>query len=821
MDRWDRLNVALLLHVAAVVLAPIAIGGVHTATALGLAGASLVALLLQLSWRHAQGFGFRLPALGWVLVAALGLTALQLLPLPPTIVALLSPHAAELRNGAAELAGAGSPGWAPLSLAPAATLVEATRLLAAVASFVGISGIVRIRPERARTTLSALVWGVVLLVVVAVVQQLAGAEALLGFYVPESTSARAFFRATLVNQNHFAALLCLAAPAALGLALDRRTPARRARMFLVAFAVLTGSVFLTLSRVGAIVILVELAAFGVVWFRVRHTWETPRKLGGLGERPGVPVGVALLIVTAAVLVVALPRVAGEWDHLVATGLAGMPKIQSWGDVWRAALAFPATGIGPGAFAEVFPGYNTTMPHHTLYYAENGALQTLVDFGLVAGGALLVTGSGALIALLRRATARPLTLGAGVGAAGVLLENLGDFSLALPGVALPTAAALAVVSALKMPRADARSGSTAWLVGAGIGLLALAPVAWLASEHGAEASRERVARGDAGTLTEAVRWHPADHVLALAAARRSELDSGDVPAARPWYERARTLAPAAFWPALHGLRTALAVGDEAEARDTIDVLVRHHWEHRKTRRTVLELVRDRPELTELVGDALGWHPEDVRAAADELRALGGFAAAQSLLRGGLERRPENVTLLYALGDLYTRRGENAAADRIATRLMGSYPDRVEGFLLHGRLALARGDLALADSLLRGAVERTSKGLEARFLLADVLVRRAEWADLEPLLGQLAAQPLTTRERARLLDLRARAAEGQGHMTDALRHARAAHGALPQHPPYVRHLARLLSELEREDEAKTLWRALLKLRPGDSEALQQLK
>ena len=102
-------------------LAALAIGSVHAATQVALAGASLL-LLACFAFSPGRRRGIRLAPLAWVGIAALAWTALQLLPLPLALLRALSPVAAELRG---ELGAR----WAPITLDVPGTVLELAKQL--------------------------------------------------------------------------------------------------------------------------------------------------------------------------------------------------------------------------------------------------------------------------------------------------------------------------------------------------------------------------------------------------------------------------------------------------------------------------------------------------------------------------------------------------------------------------------------------------------------------------------------------------------------------------------------------------------------------
>jgi len=222
LDRLSVVGLPLLLA-----LAPLPFGGrTPLASAVLCAWAAFVCASTLLSRRSAPRSEAlaAMPASG-ALCLLLCLVFLHALPLPRTILSAISPASAVLRDRA----GLGEPwGTAPISVAPAATLAAAGRLSAAVAVFAAASMISR-RKGGARMVAFGLCAAGIIQAAYGVPAFLAGHSQLSGHAVQEWEGR---LTGTFVNPNHLAALMELAIPAAIGLALSLGSgtappPARR------------------------------------------------------------------------------------------------------------------------------------------------------------------------------------------------------------------------------------------------------------------------------------------------------------------------------------------------------------------------------------------------------------------------------------------------------------------------------------------------------------------------------------------------------------------------------------------------------------------
>ncbi|HEY0986136.1 MAG TPA: hypothetical protein VGD80_03755, partial [Kofleriaceae bacterium] len=124
----DRISIAF--GGAALLASVLMIGGALRWVQAIVAGLVALALAAQLASRRRFA---RISPLVVVLAIAVGLTAVQLIPLPPGLLEALNPHGNELRSDGAALAGTAP--WHVISLDPAGTL----RALAFLVTLLGVA----------------------------------------------------------------------------------------------------------------------------------------------------------------------------------------------------------------------------------------------------------------------------------------------------------------------------------------------------------------------------------------------------------------------------------------------------------------------------------------------------------------------------------------------------------------------------------------------------------------------------------------------------------------------------------------------------------
>ena len=251
IKRWTAYGLLTAALVTAVVLK----GGVYPQQWVWMALAiSAAALLVATIGRRRTQWGVTL--MGILLVGMM----FQLVPLPPALVAKITPEHWRAVATARTITGQEAGAWVSLTLAPSATFERLLNVVPTMATFVVASEMACWWQDR--------IW-----IAVAPVLGVAWFESLLGFVqfhfarVPGTAVA-----GTYVNRNHFAGLLEIAFPIALALAIaawrkgaapefnHRPGPGLRTAFFLAISCCLLAGVLVSLSRTGFICIV---AALGV------------------------------------------------------------------------------------------------------------------------------------------------------------------------------------------------------------------------------------------------------------------------------------------------------------------------------------------------------------------------------------------------------------------------------------------------------------------------------------------------------------------------------------------------------------------------------
>jgi O-antigen ligase len=391
---------AILL--AVLFFAPLAFGAVHKPAIVGLAALTTWAGVVSL--RHATPG--RTPPGRRLIGLLLALSALQLVPLPRGVLALLSP-------------GSAGGSWSMVSVSPPATLVAtailATWGLAYLSSWQDLRGTWRQRAQSVVIAVAAVAS------VVGLLQSATGTTSIYGVWKPRYDWA---VYGPYVNGHHFAAYLLMAGPLVaqriVAAANDlRQTYARRRHrpwMALLesggtsvvgytALLVVCGTAFVDAGSRGAVVA----ALVATLVFAARHgRWR-----------------VAALLVTMAGVVALL-----QGRELSRSAYEA--RVPMWSDTLQLIPRFPLLGCGLEGFADAYRPVQRVWRSDFVHHAHNEYLQAWIELGPLGLAAVLAIVGGTLRAAWRHGPA-----GAGLSAAlaGVAVYNLVDFTWHIPANAV--------------------------------------------------------------------------------------------------------------------------------------------------------------------------------------------------------------------------------------------------------------------------------------------------------------------------------------------------------------------------------------------------
>ncbi len=444
----------------------LAFGGVQS-TAFSLVQVAAMLLAALVFWKTGKPELPR-PTLA-VLSVVLVIPLLQLVPLPRSVLGLVSPMRLALQEqllGPLNLALAAT----PIAVNPHATLLGFFKM--ASYAMVFVLGHQACKRHSGSSLLAYVLVGIGLFeAVYGMVQYLTGWHYIFTYAKRYGTDAAT---GTYINRNHYAGLLEMVLPfilAGIWFRLPGRDRAARGIWRHLVNSPVT-------ARWTARVLLVVVVFLGVVFSKSR--------MGVAAALVGVMVVMAIALLqvgrrsglAVALLVLALPAVYGTWIGLAPVlerfELLGRPGAleQDRLPIWRDTLAlirdYPVLGTGLGTYRWASLHYQTQWFEFVFDHAHNDYLEFAADIGIPATvllfGSLwvLVVNVARRALVLERTKEKILAAGCAGALAALLTHSLTDFNLQIPANALifawiaGTAAALsgmAVDRPLRVPAVD--------------------------------------------------------------------------------------------------------------------------------------------------------------------------------------------------------------------------------------------------------------------------------------------------------------------------------------------------------------------------------
>ena len=672
-------------------------------------------------------------------------TAMQLIPMPSSIVELLSPHRWDLAVSNARAWKTEPAGLLPFSYDPPGTLVELVKLcgyfaFAYVCFWLAASSAGR----RWLMTAVALVGGA--MAFTALAHGLVGADKLYGVYTPDFHPPR--FMGPLLNPNHMAGLLAFSTPIAIGMAVAMRGHKRLAFM---GIAFLTGGVtFLTQSRGGAISVVVASAATGALLFLQKRRGDQAAEVEdvvGVPKHVVVPATIMMACGLSLLVAITAGGVAQELSSTTTEQLSGETyKLEAWRSSKNMMGRHWMTGVGRGAFEFAFTRDHPASGIKTYSHIENEYLQTLLDWGVPVAAALGILATLIALAAARRRFVGPMEAGALGGMISLALHNFIDFNLEFPAVALPALAALAILLPAKLKETRSPRRRRMMAFGGLAGALVVLAVA--ASPLG------RRAQAEVDDLDDDL-----------------EVSKGLVP--HELVERAEDITerhPADYIAFGQAARVLVAKGD----RRAVDVVNRS-----------LDLNPQHPGLHWLAAQMLASTTQGHEQALIEYGlALGNTEAPRAILADMLVRFTDVGKAAQALPAIADVQANAALAPRImielsvlqrndvalawAERLHKALPDSAEmaGLVADYAILLGKFDQALIAAQQAYEKDQSSKNasrwaraltglgrsVEADKMLGDAIVRVRSRGTREELVGLLTLMGTVQREEKKLVESR---------------------------------------------------------------------
>ena len=740
-----------------VVGAPLLLGGVPAWARILIEVASWLSLVAAI-WATRRSVRDAPPS-AWLVMSLVlvGVTAVQVAPMPLSWLAWLAPESASAVRSTQQALGQGDASWGALSMDPGATLAALLQGLGLVS--VAVAAWLLALAGRRRLVLWLLVASAGVMAFVALGHEATGADKVFGLYDPRFVHPHPL--SPLLNLNHLSALLSVGAVLSLGLAAEQRGGRRVTT--LVLSVTLVATTLLTASRGGVASLLGAVVLFAIlVRFESRRDGATGRF--GIGLVLGLGVGLGAYVALDPLLA-----------QLTDTSLDSKAELVREGVLL--ALRHPWLGVGRGAFGSASSQVWGTLARGL--YAENLPIHWAAEWGIPAALLGLTVLGGSVMGFFRRRRSPP-RLAAGIALVMLFAHELVDFSLELAGVGTVAAVLLGATLGRSHGRAG-RVGAKSLVMGLAavslVGLVALAPRATRVDSLAAqEALGEMLRAGDAARfhtrLVQAMTAHPQDAAFPLIGG--AEAVGRDAREALPLLNRAMILAPGwaspheltARWLSRHHRRDqALLELQQAAIRDT-----------RLAAPLMCQILRASPDATWALRAAPAGtegvpllnraarcmlrHPEVAEAidqeilrrdegtieaqlrAIERLKRAGQMEAALDQAQDAHRAHATDADVTLALAQLLVDAQRPREALDLLRRAGGSLPDRAQMLRVEAGAHAGLGD---AEAMRRSIGQLRGLAAARAGPLAAVLLLRAR---LELQLGNR-AQALVALERAERL------------------------------------------------------------------------
>jgi O-antigen ligase len=442
----DALRVGLLALLA---LGPLLVGAVYEVVFVPLlVGCALAGLFSAWRARRARGDWAHVPEVpAWrILVAAHALVLLQLVPLPPRMLRVVSPGSFSFYNDPLLVPLAA---WKPISVSPPDTLRGLAFLAAFSLLYAAVFREFRHEPWRRRLMRTVIGVGLVLTVVAFVQAVSSEPHRIWGIFRPRFDWA---VFGPYINNSHFAGYVGMAALLGIGSALESLERLRRAwtirRRGWLALGGREGNAFVRAAAVVMVLVAGLVAsgsrggvsAFALTLFLLPLAARRRRRT-------------ALAAVLLAGLGVAWIGLGGIVGAFETRGVRGS-RLDLWADMAPMVPRFPVFGLGLNAFATAYPWYQTVWPTEWIGEAHNEYLEAQLDGGVLGLGLLALFLATVFRSALRGAALGGLELGLFGALLTLALHNFVDFNWQIPANAA-TWVALAAL-ALNGPARDPSS-----------------------------------------------------------------------------------------------------------------------------------------------------------------------------------------------------------------------------------------------------------------------------------------------------------------------------------------------------------------------------
>lgn len=376
-----------ILFLCILIFSPLAFGTVEHWSLVIMETASIAALLLLLlrNVRKKDPFLYEIPGI-IPLLCLLAYAGLQIIPLPPEFVRIISPETYHLYLETVLAEQNGSP-WLSLSIHKKAALMSFFRLSAYIAFYALTIQLLARKDDFIRVVDAIVIFGAVL-ALFGILQHILSNNKI--YWIRSLGQGGSIF-GPYVNRNHYAGLMEMIFPLVLSLFLyykphvkNRSLREKIAELFnlqrtniylLLGFAsvLIATSIFLTLSRSGIVSLCISMIFFGILFISK-----------GANRKRGIIIVVIFVLIVFSVGWFGWEPIFERFERVRSPeGDIRELRVEIWKDSMNIIRDFPLFGTGFGSFVNIYPKYRTITGDRVADHAHNDYLEILSDGGFVA------------------------------------------------------------------------------------------------------------------------------------------------------------------------------------------------------------------------------------------------------------------------------------------------------------------------------------------------------------------------------------------------------------------------------------------------------
>jgi len=389
------------------------------------AGVSLTVLfwLSEMSYRRSIHFLKTGPLIP--ILSLLALLVLQLIPLPISLIKIISPNSAYLYENF--IPSVVSKRLFTLSICPNITLSELFKFLTYMGVFFLIVNKLETKKQFDWIVNTIIFFGFIISLF-GIIQKYAYPGRVYWFD-PQGSAGSAF--GPFVNRNNFCGYINMIIPLALGYFLTEMSLSKRL-IYGFFLGIMSLALFLSLSRAGVLVYIVVLV-FIISLSRLKDNFKSKTKTLYLW---------AFLILSSLIFITESKAIINRLSTLFhKNAFVVLGHGYSWLDILGIWRDFPLFGTGLGTFGNISSMYKTNPAQSLFIYAHNDCLQLLSEVGLlgfISVSLFFVLYFNSVLRMwLRRHDSYTvcLALGGMASVLGMLLYSLLDFNLHIPANAM--------------------------------------------------------------------------------------------------------------------------------------------------------------------------------------------------------------------------------------------------------------------------------------------------------------------------------------------------------------------------------------------------